>query len=39
LDDDDKAFKERLKREQAELKAAAIKAGQKGPLAGGGIKK
>jgi hypothetical protein len=36
---DDVAFKERQKREAAELKAAAVKAGQKGPLSGGGIKK
>ena len=39
LDEDDKAFKERQKKEQAELKAAAANAGKKGPLAGGGIKK
>jgi hypothetical protein len=39
IQQDDVAFKERQKREAAELKAAAVKAGQKGPLAGGGIKK
>ncbi|CAK9783600.1 unnamed protein product [Cutaneotrichosporon oleaginosum] len=39
LDEDDKAFLEKQKREQAELKAAAAKASGKGPMGGGGIKK
>ncbi|OCF73403.1 hypothetical protein I204_05240 [Kwoniella mangroviensis CBS 8886] len=39
LDDDDIAFKERQKKEAAEMKAAAAKAGQKGPMGGAGIKK
>ncbi|KAF3080274.1 hypothetical protein TWF569_010992 [Orbilia oligospora] len=39
LDDDDLAFKEKQKKEAAELKAAQAKAGQKGPMGGGGIKK
>ncbi|OCF36340.1 hypothetical protein I317_05459 [Kwoniella heveanensis CBS 569] len=39
LDEDDLAFKEKQKREAAELKAAAAKAGGKGPMGGGGIKK
>ncbi|ORX34821.1 translation machinery associated TMA7 [Kockovaella imperatae] len=39
LDEDDLAFKEKQKKEQAELKAAAQKASQKGPMGGAGIKK
>nr|XP_031858117.1 uncharacterized protein CI109_006458 [Kwoniella shandongensis]KAA5525189.1 hypothetical protein CI109_006458 [Kwoniella shandongensis] len=39
LDDDDLAFKERQKKEAAELKALATKAAQKGPMGGTGIKK
>ncbi|KAF3918271.1 hypothetical protein ABW21_db0202441 [Orbilia brochopaga] len=39
LDDDDVAFKEKQKRDAAELKAMQQKAKEKGPLGGGGIKK
>ncbi|ODN76299.1 hypothetical protein L202_06225 [Cryptococcus amylolentus CBS 6039] len=39
LDEDDIAFQEKQKREAAELKALAAKAGGKGPMSGGGIKK
>ncbi|KAJ9111488.1 hypothetical protein QFC22_006515 [Naganishia vaughanmartiniae] len=39
VDEDDKAFQEKLKRDQAELKAAAAKAAKGGPMGGGGIKK
>nr|XP_019014708.1 uncharacterized protein I206_00794 [Kwoniella pini CBS 10737]OCF53489.1 hypothetical protein I206_00794 [Kwoniella pini CBS 10737] len=39
LDEDDIAFKEKQKREAAELKALAAKAGGKGPMGGAGIKK
>ncbi|KAI8923997.1 translation machinery associated TMA7 [Entophlyctis helioformis] len=39
LDEDDLAFKQKQKEEQAKLKELAAKAGQKGPLVGGGIKK
>ncbi|KAJ9094088.1 hypothetical protein QFC21_006189 [Naganishia friedmannii] len=39
VDDDDKAFQDKLKKEQAELKAAAAKAAKGGPMGGGGIKK
>ncbi|RSH82816.1 Translation machinery-associated protein 7 [Saitozyma podzolica] len=39
LDEDDLAFKEKQKKEAAELKALKDKAGQKGPMGGAGIKK
>ncbi|KAJ8923901.1 hypothetical protein NQ315_006677 [Exocentrus adspersus] len=39
LDDDDVAFKQKLKEQQKALQEAKSKASQKGPLAGGGIKK
>ncbi|KAK6347174.1 hypothetical protein TWF696_007250 [Orbilia brochopaga] len=39
LDEDDLAFKEKQKKEAAELKAMQEKAKGKGPLATGGIKK
>lgn len=38
-DEDDKAFKERQRKEAAERKALAEKAKQKGPMGGAGIKK
>ncbi|KAF9421056.1 Translation machinery-associated protein 7 [Podila epigama] len=39
LDEEDLAFKARLKEEQAKLKEMQQKAAGKGPLVGGGIKK
>ncbi|ORY29315.1 translation machinery associated TMA7 [Naematelia encephala] len=39
LDEDDLAFKEKMKKEAAEKKALAEKAAQKGPMGGTGIKK
>ncbi|KIR25944.1 hypothetical protein I307_05446 [Cryptococcus deuterogattii 99/473] len=39
LDEDDLAFKEKQKKEAAELKALAAKAAQKGPMGGAGLKK
>jgi len=39
LDDDDMAFKQKQKEEQAALKAMQQKAAGKGPLVEGGIKK
>lgn len=38
-DESDAQFKQKQKEEQKALKEAASKAAQKGPLAGGGIKK
>jgi len=38
LDEDDIAFQKKQREQQAEMKAAAVKAA-KGPLLGGGIKK
>ncbi|KAI9209327.1 translation machinery associated TMA7 [Polychytrium aggregatum] len=38
-DEDDAAFKQKQKEEAAKLKELQAKAGQKGPLSGGGIKK
>lgn len=39
LDEEDVAFKQKQKEHQKALDAAKQKAGQKGPLVGGGIKK
>lgn len=39
MDEDDLALKQKLKEQQKALAEAAKKAGQKGPLATGGIKK
>ncbi|KAG4100530.1 translation machinery associated TMA7 [Neocallimastix lanati (nom. inval.)] len=39
LDEEDQAFKQKQREEQAKLKALRAKAGGKGPLLGGGIKK
>ncbi|KAF8931039.1 coiled-coil domain-containing protein 72 [Dissophora ornata] len=39
LDEEDVAFKNKLKEEQAKLKEMQQKASGKGPLIGGGIKK
>ncbi|KAG0047053.1 Translation machinery-associated protein 7 [Gryganskiella cystojenkinii] len=39
LDEEDLAFKAKLKEEQAKLKEMQAKAAGKGPLVGGGIKK
>ncbi|KAK0084701.1 hypothetical protein PV325_006549 [Microctonus aethiopoides] len=39
MDDDDVAFKQKQKEQQKALAEAAKKAGQKGPLVTGGIKK
>ena len=39
LDEDDLEFKKKQQEEQKKLKEMAAKAGQKGPLLGGGIKK
>ncbi|KAJ3072332.1 hypothetical protein HDU98_003788 [Podochytrium sp. JEL0797] len=39
LDEDDLAFHAKQKAEQAKLKELAAKAGGKGPLSSGGIKK
>lgn len=39
LDEDDMAFKQKQKEEQKKLQEMKSKAGQKGPLSGGGIKK
>ncbi|KAG0006627.1 Translation machinery-associated protein 7 [Modicella reniformis] len=39
LDEEDVAFKAKLKEEQAKLKELQQKAAGKGPLLGGGIKK
>ncbi|XAO26703.1 hypothetical protein I312_105543 [Cryptococcus bacillisporus CA1280] len=39
FDEDDLAFKEKQKKEAAELKALAAKAAQKGPMGGAGLKK
>ncbi|KNC26903.1 hypothetical protein FF38_10934 [Lucilia cuprina] len=39
LDEEDMAFKQKLKEQQKALEAAKQKASQKGPLVGGGIKK
>ncbi|KAI8118800.1 Translation machinery-associated protein 7 [Lucilia cuprina] len=38
LDEEDMAFKQKLKEQQKALEAAKQKASQKGPLVGGGIK-
>lgn len=39
LDEDDLAFKQKQKEDQKKLDSMKAKAGQKGPLSGGGIKK
>ncbi|XP_055686919.1 translation machinery-associated protein 7 homolog [Lutzomyia longipalpis] len=39
LDEDDLALKQKQKEQQKALEAMKAKAGQKGPLTGGGIKK
>lgn len=39
LDEEDLAFKQRQKEEQKKLEEMKAKAGGKGPLVGGGIKK
>ncbi len=39
MDEADMAFKQKQKEEQAKMKELAAKAGGKGPLVGGGIKK
>ncbi|MEE6502461.1 hypothetical protein FKM82_004523 [Ascaphus truei] len=39
LDEEDVAFKQKQKEEQKKLEEMKGKAGQKGPLTGGGIKK
>ncbi|KAL9877800.1 translation machinery-associated protein 7 homolog [Glossina fuscipes] len=39
LDENDLAFKQKQKEQQKALEAAKMKAVQKGPLVGGGIKK
>lgn len=39
LDDQDVALKQKQKEQQKLLEAAKVKAAQKGPLVGGGIKK
>ncbi|KAM3914288.1 translation machinery-associated protein 7 [Leptodactylus fuscus] len=39
LDEDDLAFKQKLKEDQKKLEEMKGKAAQKGPLTGGGIKK
>ncbi|KAL1449963.1 hypothetical protein WDU94_002429 [Cyamophila willieti] len=39
LDDEDLALRQKQKEQQKALEAAKVKAAQKGPLVGGGIKK
>ncbi|GJQ82719.1 hypothetical protein Trydic_g19729 [Trypoxylus dichotomus] len=39
MDDEDMAFKQRLKEQQKAVQDAKAKASQKGPMGGGGIKK